>query len=153
MKKRILLGVVLLAMSASASYATPPQDVKLSYDTSAKKLSVTITHASKDINHHYIRKYVITKNQDKPILLFRHRQDSPLEFTESVDLDAKPGDAIKVKVYCSDGGNAERELVVPKPEKKDTESQVSDDTSAKPSEPMPEAQEPEATMKPKGSGY
>ena len=112
MKK--VLGMVLGLTFAIAGYsfATPPQDMKLAYKLETGELTVTVTHASKGREKHYIRKYVVTVNDKSPVKFYRQMQDTPLEFEEVLDVQAKVGDVIRVKAYCVDGGSLEKEIIV-----------------------------------------
>ena len=111
--KKILLTISFILSSAIIVSATPPQELNLTYNAEKKVLKVEIAHTSNKLNKHYIRKIVIAQGTKTPDEHFFNRQSAPYRFVEEFPLEAKTGDAIRVTVYCSEGGTKEAELVIP----------------------------------------
>ena len=109
-----------LMLNAPASWATPPSAMELSYDQSQQKLIVAISHPSQDLFKYYIRKLVVTKNNEKPQEYFYRRQPTANKFNLEIDLKAKANDKISVEAYASDGGTKKVAMTVPNQAKQQT---------------------------------
>ncbi len=93
--------------------ATPPSAINIEYNADAQALHIEIKHVSRDLNEHYIRRMVVTKN-DQEIKKFTYsRQPSATGLSEDVALDAQSGDIIRVKVFGNKSGPKEETFVVP----------------------------------------
>lgn len=101
-------------MSPSFSWATPPESLELSYNQSAGILTVSGRHPTQDRFEHFIRRVIITRNQDEPQKFYLTRQDSASEFKIAVPVNSEPGDTIRIAVYCSQGGTKSAEIQIPK---------------------------------------
>ena len=111
---RIFLVMMMgLMLKTTALWATPPSAMELSYDQSQQKLIVAISHPSQDLFKYYIRKLVVTKNDDKPQEYYYRRQPTANKFKLEIDLKAKANDAITVEAYASDGGTKKVAMTVP----------------------------------------
>jgi len=117
MNRAIILGSILLFVFSSAqAFATPPQSVKLEYDDEAGILHVNIEHTSRDLNNHYIRKIVLTKNAESPQEYFYNtRQPVAFKFVIDIPFMAKNGDEVTVAVYSTGGGMKEATLSIELP--------------------------------------
>ena len=105
------LLVIVLAAPASA---TPPSAMSLSYDPAGSVLSVSITHPSLNIPHHYIREVTITVNGAIANDSFYTSQPGG-EFTYTYPLALRPGDVVETTAACSLSGSATRSFTVPGP--------------------------------------
>ena len=123
MKKWILFFVMLLV--CPVSFATPPFDLTLTYDLLNGTLTAQGHHPTQDRFEHYIRRMEVTINDGEAQEFYFTRQDSVSEFKQTVSVQTKPSDQIHIKVYCSQGGTREAELVIPAA-KKDASGSTTD---------------------------
>lgn len=99
-------------MYPSASYATPPSDVKLVYDLKSQTLDVTITHKSPFPNFHYI-KTVEIKNSGNVVSTNKYEnQPDKNTFTYSYKIPAKKGEFLEVTASCNLYGSKTVSLTV-----------------------------------------
>jgi hypothetical protein len=117
-KSIIISGFILLFLVIWSypqdSYANPPQDVKVSYDSGSQVLTVTITHKSPAKGFHYIKYVEIKKNGD---VLSNNKYDSqpePETFTYTYNLPAAKGDMLEVTATCNMWGHKTTTFVVGK---------------------------------------
>jgi len=92
---------------SSIVYAHPPQEISLNYDLKTKTLEVQASHNSGGDDDHYIRKVVIRKGDDSPIIVYSNKEQvSPNSFTTNIglEIETKAGDILSVELYCSKGG-------------------------------------------------
>lgn len=113
MKNNILLVGMIMTLIPSIAWATPPESLDVQYNSEKKLLTVSGRHPTQDRLEHFIRRFRVTVNQDEPHTTYLTRQNSASEFQADIPLDAKPGDAIKVEVFCNQGGGKESVLHVP----------------------------------------
>jgi hypothetical protein len=111
------MALVCLLLLISASFATPPVSISLSYDLAKGSLYVEAVHPSYDLDKSFVRLMRVYVNGQKVSTLNYFRQDDYNEFTDDVRLTAQVGDVIKVELFCSLGGDMSKELTVTKPEK------------------------------------
>jgi hypothetical protein len=104
-----VIFLVLLLLVAPAS-AHPPSDLVLSYESG--ELTATITHDVADPASHYVYRVTILVNgiPGEPILYQSQPPENP--FTYRYQVEAAPGDVIKVTADCNIAGSITRELVV-----------------------------------------
>lgn len=106
----VLAAICLLAMPVTAH---SPTDMKVSFDPGTAKVSVTITHPVPDPGAHYI-KTVRVKLNDRIISDPDYRsQPTKDSFTYTYDVNAHPGDTIRVTAVCSLAGSLEKTYDVP----------------------------------------
>lgn len=119
MKIVYLFIMTYLLLSMTNAFATPPQEINLSYDSDKGILRVEAKHVTHK-KKHYIRKMVIYHNaEENPKVLFFTRQSKPSEFLKNFLMQANPGDTIRVKLFCSKGGTKEKSIVIPEIEDAD----------------------------------
>jgi desulfoferrodoxin (superoxide reductase-like protein) len=96
------------------SYATPPQDVKVSYDSNSHSLKVTITHKTLSQNFHYIKYVTIMKNGTIISNNKYGNQPNPEMFTYTYNLPAVEGDLLEVTATCNIFGSKKTTLALAK---------------------------------------
>lgn len=96
------------------AYATPPQDVKISYDYHSHTLKVTITHKTLSQNYHYIKYVEIKKNGAVVSNNKYDNQPDPETFTYTYDLPSVEGDTLEVTASCNIWGSKTTTLVITK---------------------------------------
>ena len=136
MKTGIKIFFILLSglmLKTAAVWATPPSAMELSYDQSRQKLSVAISHPSQDLFKYYIRKLVVTKNDEKPQEYYYRRQPTANKFKLEIDLKARAKDTITVEAYASDGGTKKVAMTVPDQVKQQKTEAPSDKSPKQPS--------------------
>ncbi|MFX0000357.1 MAG: hypothetical protein ACFE9Q_09255 [Candidatus Hodarchaeota archaeon] len=117
-KKKIIyvLGVFLLFSIASTTLnakAHPPSNMSLSYNSSTKVLSVTISHYVTDPLTHYVITVEIKVNGSTVKFETYSNQTSTSTFTYHYNnITANNGATIQVTATCSITGNFVRSLVV-----------------------------------------
>ncbi len=97
---------------ASFVWATPPTEMKISYDPAKGMLHVEAKHISDHLDKHYLRQLVIYRNGTKEQEIAYARQKYPSKFIEDIPFIAKPGETIAVEVFCSEGGTKRAELTI-----------------------------------------
>ncbi len=113
--RKIVLCLFILPISAS--FATPPTSITLSYNSAKGSLHVEAVHPSFNLDKSYVRLMNVYVNGGQVSTLNYFRQKDYNEFTDDVPLTAQAGDVIKVDLFCSLGGEMGKELTVTKPEK------------------------------------
>ena len=115
--KRIfsLMFFCLFVFSVSASFATPPVSISLTYDLAQGSLHVEAIHPSFDLEKSYVRLMNVYVNGAQVSTLNYYRQNDYNKFTDDVPVTAQVGDVIKVELFCSLGGDMSKELTVTKP--------------------------------------
>jgi hypothetical protein len=99
-----MFSLILLAVCfiyPQTSFANPPQDVKLSYDSKSQMLEVTITHKSSSPNFHYIKSVEIKKNGKVESTNKYENQPDQAAFTYSYKVLAMPGETLEATASCS----------------------------------------------------
>jgi hypothetical protein len=105
----------LFIFSLTASFATPPVSISLSYDADNRNLYVEAEHPSYNLDKSYVRLMHVYVN-DRKVLTFNYfRQTDYNKFSDDVALTANVGDVIKVELFCTLGGEMSKELKVTKP--------------------------------------
>ena len=119
MKNRIFVIMSLfLLLTVFSLQAHPPSSIQLDYDLQKKILHIEIKHISRNPREHRIRRIFIYVNDSEPRELYLSHQTTLASDIEDIELDAKPGDRIRVKAFCSDSGEKEATLVVTEPAEK-----------------------------------
>lgn len=96
------------------SYANPPQDVNISYNSGSQILTVTITHKSSATSFHYIKHVEIRKNGTVVSDNTYNNQPEPETFTYNYKLTAAEGDKLEVTASCSIWGDKTATLILGK---------------------------------------
>ena len=110
--------LIYFSLGVSPVFAAPPSAMTLSYDTVKNSLHVSAAHPSDRLERHYLRRLTVYKNDEEAKTVFWARQKLPAGIEEDIDLNAVPGDHVRVEVFCSQGGFAKAEYIVPKNLKK-----------------------------------
>jgi hypothetical protein len=114
---RIYVTCVLLAAFLQLGFPFPaaanaPKEVLLTYDATARTLTVKITHSSSSPGFHYIEKVEISK-VGKTISSTEYKsQPDQATFSYVYPIEAAPGDVLEVKVFCSIFGSKTEKLTV-----------------------------------------
>ena len=93
--------------------AHPPTDVDLSYDQGTKNLHVEVSHTTRNLQNHYIRKIVIDKNDIQIKDFVYPKQTTATMLIQDFPIDAASGDLIHITAICRPAGRAEGTLVIP----------------------------------------
>lgn len=93
--------------------AHPPTDVDLTYDQGTKNLHIDVSHTSRNLQNHYIRKIVIDKNDIQTKEFVYAKQTTATMLIQDFPIEADSGDLIRVTAICRPAGRAEGTLVVP----------------------------------------
>ncbi|GEM_PF-1257282 len=117
--KKFFTTLIFSFIYLAAAHAAPPSNLTLDYDLDSGTLTAQGSHPTQDRFEHYIRRMMVTKNQEEPQTFYFTRQNSAGEFKQTVSLKIKAGDKIHVQVYCSLGGSSEADLVIPDEKKID----------------------------------
>jgi hypothetical protein len=111
MKKTIaILGFVLMG---SALVASPPKKVNLTYNKTAKELTIQAIHKTKDVNKHYIKTLKISVNGTEREVVVLKNQSSLTEALYVYKMaTVKTGDVVKVVAVCNKPGSKSAEITV-----------------------------------------
>jgi hypothetical protein len=108
-----LVGCLWVGLGIPYSGATPPNEVKLSYDSALKVLHVNAEHPSDRLERHYLRTIVITQNGQQVKVMTLPRQTLARGLSVDIDLPAQGDDLINVELFCSQGGHGTGEIKLP----------------------------------------
>ena len=97
----LLIFLMFYCIYPPLTYANPPQDVKLEYNSNSETLTVTIAHPSSFTGFHYVKSVEIKKNGIGIITNTYGSQPDPATFTYSYQVSAGPGDTLEVTANCS----------------------------------------------------
>jgi hypothetical protein len=115
MKNKLATAMCLvLLMVPRLSTATPPESLDISYSKELGILIVQGPHPTQDRFEHFIRRLIVTRNQDEPQKFYVTRQDSAGGFKIEVPFKAEPGDSLRIEVFCSQGGTKSADFALPK---------------------------------------
>jgi desulfoferrodoxin (superoxide reductase-like protein) len=110
-----LLALAAICLLAVPATAHAPTDMTIAFDPNTAKISVAITHPVPDPAAHYI-KTVRVKLNDRVISDPDYKsQPTKDTFTYTYDVNAHPGDTIRVTAICSIAGSLEKTYEVPEP--------------------------------------
>lgn len=107
-----VLTFLIFLIASSLSLATPPSEVTITYNAGKELLHVVAKHPSDRLHRHYLRKMIVYKNGDADSTLYFGLQRFAWGLEEDVLLKAKPGDKLKIELFCSQGGSGEVEMTV-----------------------------------------
>jgi hypothetical protein len=116
-QKLFVLFLFIGLIMTTATFATPPVSIALSYDRAKGTLHVEAIHPSFNLEKSYIRLMEVYVNGQEVLTQNYYRQDAYDKFTDDVPLTVQAGDVIKVDLFASLGGEMAKELMVLKPEK------------------------------------
>ncbi len=110
----LLLTALLLLGFPFQAAANAPKEVLLSYDATARTLTVQITHSSSSRRFHYIEKVEIKKGGKTIATTDYKSQPDQATFSYVYPIEAAPGDVLEVKASCSIFGSRTEKLTVNK---------------------------------------
>jgi len=113
MRKVFFIFITILLVLCVNSYAHPPSEMRLSYNSDTKILRVEIKHQVINPKTHYVKR-VVVKLQDRVIFThnIKEQSDRFAQVFEYAVLNAKFSDVITVTAYCNQGGTITEELSV-----------------------------------------
>jgi len=110
----VLVFLMFYFVYPPLTYANPPQDVKLGYDSNSQTLTVTITHESSFTGFHYV-KFVEIKKKGIGVITNTYRsQPAPATFAYNHKISADKGDTLEVTATCNLAGDKTATLDVGK---------------------------------------
>ncbi len=112
--KGIFLTTLLQLGLPFPAAANAPKEVLLTYDATARTLTVRITHSSSSPTFHYIEKVEIKKGGKTIASTEYQSQPDQATFSYAYPIEAAPGDVLDVKVGCSIFGSRTEKLTVGK---------------------------------------
>jgi len=108
------LGAIVLFLSCAMPVcAAAPTNVALTYNIQAGTLHVSARHPTDRQNRYYVRSVIIYKNGERFEEATFTRQDSPAVFEADVQVEAVPGDTLRVELLATEGGIGRAELTIP----------------------------------------
>lgn len=111
----IIVSLCLSVAICSISYAHPPSDISITFNSKTKILNAVVTHNVSNTTNHYIKKVGIGLNGQETIEHKISRQDNNTTQTVSYLIpDAKAADTLSVEAYCSISGKLKKEIKVSK---------------------------------------
>ena len=117
MKKTTLLLIIgIMLLFGNLLFATPPDSIKMSFDSTGTIMTARIFHVTKNPTLHLIAQVSVTL-QGKPII----QQTIVKQFSNFEQdviyqiVDAKKGDKISVTGQCSVMGKKTQEIIAPGP--------------------------------------
>jgi hypothetical protein len=111
--KTWIIIMALVFMFPGSALAHPPSEIKLEYNVEAQSLVVNMKHVSRDLSEHRIRRIVVFVNGNEFEAFPFVTQTSKEGQEATLAVQAKKGDVIAIKAYCSKGGIGEAEYTVP----------------------------------------
>ena len=113
MKKIISALIVFLFILTGVAYAHPPKEINLDFDKASGTISAVVVHPVNNPAEHYIKTVEISLNGALVNTQNFTKQDNAVtQFVSYVIKDAKPGDTVSVKAYCSIQGDKENSIKV-----------------------------------------
>ena len=119
-KQMTSIGVLVFGLLALLTFfpmvanAHPPASVELTYNAEKQILEVKITHASSNLDKHYVKKVVIKKNGEAVGGSDYTNQPEKELFIYTYTLVVAPGDLLEVKATCSVFGSKIAEFKIEK---------------------------------------
>jgi hypothetical protein len=110
---RPILIFLFLLVASSQAFATPPSDLKLSYDMDKHQLHIEMTHVTTNQRDHHVRKIEIQKDDEPsiPVRFVKQTTSRQLIYDHSIELKSK--DTVRVKALCNEAGFAKESLTIP----------------------------------------
>jgi hypothetical protein len=110
--KGFLLAALLQLGLPFRADANAPKEVLPTYDSTARALTVRITHSSSSPGFHYIEKVEIKKGEKTISSTEYKSQPDQATFSYVYPIEAATGDVLEVKVSCSIFGSKTEKLTV-----------------------------------------
>ncbi|MCA9408567.1 MAG: hypothetical protein KC733_07750 [Candidatus Omnitrophica bacterium] len=104
-------------------FGHPPAKVALNYDFTNQTLHVEMRHTTNNSRKDYVRKLVVIKNEEEPIIKYYNIQTNTLQFSEDIMIPAQDGDKIAVDAYSKEGGHTFEQIIVEKDKKDEQQSE------------------------------
>jgi len=111
-QKASLFIIFILTVMVNIASARPPKNLELTYDLESKLLHIELDHIVDDRNEDYIRKLIIQKNEEEPLIKYYRSQTNMRKFIKDIEIDAEVDDVIQVKALSSEGGSASGSLTI-----------------------------------------
>ena len=108
-----LFTLMIFCFSPAISWADPPQDVKIEYDSGTQTLTATITHPSSFPKIHHIKTVEIKKNSSSVSSTNYETQPKEVPFNYTYKLVAAKGDKLEVTATCNFSGSKTATITVP----------------------------------------
>ena len=133
MMKRILISAMGIALFFVCAFvkpavAHPPRHMTLTFDSNTQTLHVEAQHTTSNITKHYIRTLHIYKNDEETGHYTYPTQTKPTMLVKDIPMQAKPGDTIRVRAICNEGGDIEETLTISEPTSNDQGQSSQDHT-------------------------
>ena len=113
MRHRICATVVVCLACTTAVFATPPESIKLDYDSKEKILHIEVTHVTHNLRQHHLRRIMISRNGEEVGTINMTTQKTSSSVLLDAPLEANPGDKITVEAQCNKSGPREETLIIP----------------------------------------
>jgi hypothetical protein len=110
--KGLLLTAFLQLGFPFRAAASSPKELLLTYDATARALTVKINHSSAAPDFHYIEKVEIKKGGKTISSTEYKNQPDQATFSYLYPLEAAPGEVLEVKAICSILGSKTEKLTV-----------------------------------------
>jgi hypothetical protein len=110
--KGFLLATFLQFGFPFRAAASSPNEVLLTYNATARTLTVQITHSSMSPGFHYIEKVEIKKGGKMISTTEYQNQPDQATFSYVYPIEATPGDVLEAKAICSIFGSKTEKLTV-----------------------------------------
>jgi desulfoferrodoxin (superoxide reductase-like protein) len=111
---RLAVIALLLTIAAGQLLASPPDSIRLSFDTTSHTLSVAVFHTSRNISAHHINKITVALDDKLVITQEFASQTSNTEQDASYTIiDAGPNTKLTVDAFCNIYGQGTETLVIP----------------------------------------
>ena len=117
MKKTTLLLIIgIILLFSNFLFATPPDSIKVSFDSTGTIMTAVIFHPTKNPTMHLIYQVLVTLNGKQIIQQTMARQYNNIEQTAVYQIiDIKKGDNIAVTGSCNIMGKKTQEFIAPEP--------------------------------------
>ena len=112
--KGVLIATFLQLGFPFRAAASAPKELLLTYDATARTLTVQITHSSASPEFHYIEKVEIKKDGKTSSATEYNNQPNRETFSYVYPIEAAPGEVLEVKAICSILGTKTVKLTVNK---------------------------------------
>ena len=111
--KKLIFFFFFFSFLSSFSYAHPPADIIVTYDSQSKILKAEIVHNVSNPKTHYITKVDISLNGKEIIEHKISYQDNNIKQIVSYLIpDAKKNDILEVEAYCNISGKLSKKIKV-----------------------------------------
>ena len=108
-----IILMVTLVSPGSRLWATAPQSIEIVYDEPKKMVHLTVSHPTRDLQEHRIRKIQVSLKDHPPQNYFFSAQQKATAQVLDVPALLNSGDTVKVKAICSKAGFKEQTYTIP----------------------------------------